>query len=318
MISRLNKENSLVEENDYLQQRIKDGANYFHDEISRWYESFINHTLSVETKKISRKVDGYLEEINFIIKEILYKINYCKNGFHLNDYLTRRKKLSVITTEIKSSYNPAKKKIILINTPHPELYEMLLNMRDRISKSQHLHFSEIFSNNAIKNVCTNLPQFKHEVINLTGFGKGKGNMYGKEIASIVREYCRVKNINSANNIAEVYQPVGEQEVSSTLFETIRLLNEGNNIEGIAKERNLAVGTIESHLAKAIRQDIINIEEVMSIDKVNRIAEYFPDDLDEARLTHIKEKAPPDITYGELRMVLAWLQKKDYKKNISYF
>ena len=309
MIIRISKENSFVEENNYLQQRIKDGANYFHDEINCWNDRFINHPLSVETKKLSRKVDSSLEEISVIVKETLQKISYCKNGFLLNDYLMWGKKLSRITTKVKSSYNPAKKKIVLINTPHPELYEMLLKMRDRISKTQHLHFSEILSNNAIRNVCANLPQFKHEVINLPGLGKGKGNRYGKEIASIVREYCKMKNINSNNHTENSYHLLKRKEVSSTIFETVKLLDEGKKIEEIANARNLALGTIESHLARAIRVGIIQIEEVMTLEEANEIAEYFPENLSDLHLAPIKEKAPPEITYGKLRMVSAWLLKR---------
>ncbi len=34
----------------------------------------------------------------------------------------------------------------------------------------------------------------------------------------------------------------------------------------------------------------------------------PENLDEVRLSAIKESVPPEITYSDLRIVLAWLQK----------
>ncbi len=211
IIIRLSKKNFLIEENDLLQKRIKDGANYFYKEITKWEENFYNHPLSFQTKKLSRKADSLLEELSFIIEEILQKINYCKNGFFLEDYLKNGKIFAGKVKKIRSSYG--KRKI-----------------------------------------------------------------------------------------------TGSNKISDTIEETINYLQAGKNIQQIAEERNLAIGTIESHLAKAIKRNLIQIDEIIPMEKVQKLTEYFPEDLDEVRLAYIKEIAPPEISYGELRMVLAWLQK----------
>lgn len=208
VIIHFSKANSSVEENTYFQNRIKDGANYFYTEINKWKKIFSNHPLSAETKKLSRKIDGSLQEINSIINEILFKINCCKNGFILDNYLKNGKPGEILTEmdkKIKSSYSENKK--------------------------------------------------------------------------------------------------------NTLQETVKYLREGKDIDQIAKERNLVIGTIESHLAKAISRNLIQIEEVIHLDEVRKIAEFFPADLNDIKLAPIKEAVPPEITYGKLRMVLAWLQKK---------
>lgn len=213
MINRLGKENQ-VEINDLLQKRIKEGANYFYNGINVWRNIFLNHPLSFDTKKLSRKADSLLEEINFILDETLKKINYCKNGFSPNEFLMNR------------------------------------------------------------------DSFKGE--NTEGTGKKINSTYVKD---------KTLKIN-------------------TVEETVRNIRKGKSIEQIANDRNLTVGTIESHLARAIKQNLVQIEEVMPIDEAKKIAEYFPLDLSEARLTPVKEAVPPEITYGKLRMVLAWLQKKE--------
>jgi len=95
----------------------------------------------------------------------------------------------------------------------------------------------------------------------------------------------------------------------TVQQSLKYFREGKTIEEIAKERNLVISTIESHFAQAIKENLIQIDEVMQIDQAKKIAEYFPKEFNEVRLTSIKEKTPEDITYGKLRMVLAWLQKE---------
>lgn len=99
----------------------------------------------------------------------------------------------------------------------------------------------------------------------------------------------------------------------TMEETVEYFRQGKSIEEIAEARNLTIGTIESHLAKAIRQDIIRIEEIMPIEEVKVIAEYFPKNPDNIRLAIIKEKAPFNITFGKLKMVLVWIEKESEKK-----
>lgn len=95
----------------------------------------------------------------------------------------------------------------------------------------------------------------------------------------------------------------------TVKETVNLLKEGKSLEQVAIERNFVISTIEGHLARAIKQDLIRIDEIMPIAEAKKIAEYFPKNLEDVRLSNIKEIAPPDISYGKLRIVLAWLEKE---------
>ncbi|MGA9294694.1 MAG: helix-turn-helix domain-containing protein [Ignavibacteriaceae bacterium] len=219
MIIHLRGKEFLIERNDHLQKRIKDGANYFYKEINEWKEIFFNHPLSFETKKLSRKADSLLEEINYILEVILNKINYCLGGFFLDDYLKNGKVFKGTVKEIKSAYGKRK----------------------------------------------------------TAWRK-----------------------NSSN----------------TIEETVNILREGKTIQQISDERELKPGTIESHLAKAVRWNLIEAEEIIPADELKKIAQFIPENLDDISLAEIKEKAPSEISYGELRIVLAWLEKTN--KRISNY
>ncbi len=94
----------------------------------------------------------------------------------------------------------------------------------------------------------------------------------------------------------------------TVKETVKLLQQGKSISQIAAERNFVVSTIEGHLARAIKQGLIQIEEIMTISEARKIAEHFPENLEDIRLSKIKELTPSEITYGKLRIVLAWLER----------
>ena len=212
ILNRISSGNPDVERNDQLQKRIKDAAHYFSNEIELWKNSFNNHPLKVQTKKLSRKADKLLNEINIILSDVLSSLQYCKNGFILEEYLKNKNNLRLPSVEtgsvIKSSYT-----------------------KDKSLKTD------------------------------------------------------------------------------TVQETVKLFKQGKSIEQVAVERNLVVSTIEGHIARAIKQDLIRIDEVMSMIEAKKIAEYFSQDLVDIRLSSIKEIVPQDISYRKLRIVLAWLEKE---------
>ncbi len=52
---------------------------------------------------------------------------------------------------------------------------------------------------------------------------------------------------------------------------------------------------------------------MTIEEREKVVAYFPENIDNVQLVSIKESLP-DVSYGKLKMVLGWLQKRD--TNIS--
>lgn len=307
-IERLNKEDLPIENNENLQKRVKDGAYYFYNEISRWNELFTNHPLSVNTKKLAKNLDSFLEKINNTLEEILSNLDYCKNGFKLEHYLRMRKSFNLHAKRIHSTY--IKEEATLKkddDIPNIELYYKLIELRQQIRKIKSIPDYMIFNNKSIKNLCAFLPLTKEELLQVKGFKKAKVDLFGDKIISLVKEYCLSKNIEPLQRNFNTKNEF-TSKVNISVEKTMRLFHEGKSIEEIAKERNLVVSTIENHIAQAIKQNLIRIDEVMPIDEAKKIAEYFPKELNEVRLASIKEKTSEDVTYGKLRMVLAWLQR----------
>jgi hypothetical protein len=297
----------VVEENQLLQKRIKDAANYFYKEITQWKEKFSNHSLSTDTKKTSRKIDSSLEEINFVLHEILHSINYCKNGFILNDYLKNGKKLTGEIEKIQSSYaQNQSRNIIAKDAVHEELYNRIADMRKRIGGKTSAALYKIFSNDTIKNVCAALPGSKEALLKVKGFGKSKVKQYGDEILELVSDYCQENDLETQLAIDSEKRKLKK---TPTLETTLNFFKQGRTIEEIAKERNLVVSTIESHFADAIRLGLVEIKELIPMEEVNTIAGAIPPHANFAQVGGLKEKFP-NISYGKLRMVLAWLQKQN--------
>ena len=89
---------------------------------------------------------------------------------------------------------------------------------------------------------------------------------------------------------------------TTQESTYNLFKEGKKINEIALERNLTVGTIEGHLAACIEKGLIEITEVMKIERYKEVATIMKDK-GEKTYTEMRD-AFPNIGYGEMRLAEA--------------
>lgn len=75
------------------------------------------------------------------------------------------------------------------------------------------------------------------------------------------------------------------------------------MQDIAKERNMAISTIEGHLASFVASGEIDINKIVSEEKHSLIKEAAKTHGRESFKT-LKDNLPENITYGEIRMVMA--------------
>jgi ATP-dependent DNA helicase RecQ len=173
----------------------------------------------------------------------------------------------------------------------------------------------VANQNALKEIAAYLPFTKKELMQISGFGKAKSEKYGEDILDAVRDYCDRNNLESNMAAKETNpkkerkeRPVEERIPTNTI--SFNLFKEGKSIAEIAKERNMAISTIEGHLALFVANGEINISEIVSAEKQLLIREAVKIHGRES-LKIIKENLPDNITYGEIRMVLA-AEKGDKK------
>jgi len=97
----------------------------------------------------------------------------------------------------------------------------------------------------------------------------------------------------------------------THAESLKLYKEGQTVADIAKTRNLTISTIETHLTKFVRSGDIKIEDLVSREKRIIIESAFKD-FDGGSISPIKQQLGNNISFGEIRLVMAGLgltQKK---------
>lgn len=104
----------------------------------------------------------------------------------------------------------------------------------------------------------------------------------------------------------------KKEKVDTKAETLKLYLEGLKIKDIAKERGFKEVTIEGHLAHYVENGTLEISEFASQEKVDWIFEII-DELETTRLSPIKEIVLDDLSYGEIKMIMAHYKREKPEK-----
>ena len=86
--------------------------------------------------------------------------------------------------------------------------------------------------------------------------------------------------------------------------TLELFKKGKSVPEIAYGRNLAFSTIFEHMRRLVANGYVSSSEFVEDDKINKILEAVGKLKKHFMLREIKEILPDDITYDEIKCVLA--------------
>jgi len=72
---------------------------------------------------------------------------------------------------------------------HVNLYQAIALYRKNIASSTNQPIYRVFSNNAIKELCKQLPKTMDQLTEINGFGPIKMKTYGKDLLELIINYC---------------------------------------------------------------------------------------------------------------------------------
>jgi ATP-dependent DNA helicase RecQ len=204
-------------------------------------------------------------------------------------------------------------------SPHPLLHQRLRKLRDNICAKSDLPIYIVAGTNTLDEMARYLPMNLAELRKISGFGDAKTEKYGQQFLDIITEYSNEKNLSSL-----IHEKVPKRERRTngsekknkvdTKAESFRLYKKGKRVEEIASERNLTQQTIEGHLAHYVSGGEIDINELVSQEKILLI-EPIVKTFSGKSLTPIKEKLGREISFGEIKLVIAWLGYKENQRPI---
>ena len=311
-IRRLHAEVPSCEQNPALQERLIKGVAYFAEHLKNIALGLFDLPFKTDNKAVNEQITDALTPLR---EDIFLKsscLEACKNGFSVKEY-QKTKSVKVLESEKAGKKKVEIKDDVMDKSP---LYAQLRAWRSRKAEELETELYAIIPNKPLKIIAQEKPVTLQALKEIEGMGTKRVKAYGTEILDIV---LRFMGENPADTnfgpMPEEPKKKAKKPVGETYRITKEMFDSGMSVEAIAKERNLAVSTIFSHLVRFVEQGTLGASQIIEPEKYNEILEYFEATFD-PQINSAREVLGDAFNYGEIKAVLAELEREGFFENTS--
>jgi ATP-dependent DNA helicase RecQ len=194
-----------------------------------------------------------------------------------------------------------------VETPLPasevdfDLREYLREWRRGVAKEDKIVSFMVMHDSSLDEICRRRPTSLTEIRGIPGFGEKKTERYGQQILQVLAQF---------NTGARASAPL--EVKSKPAEETIRLLGEGHSFLEIANRRGRHLGSVVGLIANLVEKGELQFQPGwIEEDKLASIEEACAR-LGTRALKPLKDALAPDVTYEEIRLVVARLRSEQQK------
>jgi len=185
------------------------------------------------------------------------------------------------------------------------LREYLREWRRATAKRQGVPAYVVMHDTSLEELCRVRPKSLFELRAVIGFGERKVEFYGEQILEALADFDR--GARAAGTPAKKTSPAKE---------TLRLLAQGKSFSEIAKLRERQLGTVVGTVANLVETGDLEFEDTW-VDAAKRThIEAACARLGTQWLKPLKEAVSTDITFEEVRLVVARLRRKEFLEKHS--
>ncbi|SHE89738.1 ATP-dependent DNA helicase, RecQ-like [Seinonella peptonophila] len=195
-----------------------------------------------------------------------------------------------------------------IHTQRPMILDRLDDLRKEFSNEEKLPPYMILSDATLRAIADQIPQDQTELLSITGMTQHKNSKYGSRILTVTTSFVTERKKKAQNKTPE--RPKDSNPSHLVSFE---LFQSGKSIKEIASIRNLSANTIEDHLIRCHSEGYVMTWDKLIPEKYQDIILQTIQSLGASRLKPIKEALPDEVTYFQIKAVIAKAQLKDGAK-----
>ena len=183
-----------------------------------------------------------------------------------------------------------------------ELREYLREWRRAAARQQGVAAFVVMHDTSLDEVCRMHPKSAAELLRVPGFGERKTAMYGQQIVEALE---RFRNGERAS--------VSLVKKSKPVDETLNLLAQGLSLNEIAAIRGRQLGSVVSLVSGLVEKGELEFQPAW-VDKGRQaIIEAACARLGTERLRSLKDVLPPEISFEEIRLVVALFRRNLMKR-----
>jgi ATP-dependent DNA helicase RecQ len=178
-----------------------------------------------------------------------------------------------------------------------DLVDFFKEWRRRSAQAAAVPAYVVMSDATLEDLCRKQPSNLRELLGVTGIGERKAELYGSEIFAAFDAFR-----NGARAAAREAAQVSPAE------ETIRLLAEGKSLEEVAQIRGRQLATVVNLVADLIEKGRLEYRMEWVGAEHHRQAEEAVHRLGSQWLKPLREALPQEITYEQIRLVVAFVRR----------
>jgi len=179
-----------------------------------------------------------------------------------------------------------------------DLREYLREWRRATAKEQGIPAFVVLHDTTLEEICRRRPSSAADLMNITGIGERKAEVYGKGILAALERY------RDGARASEV-----QEKKTAPAWETMRLLVAGHSFEDIAKIRGRQMSTVVNAVANLVERGDLEFQPAWIDRNKQAVIEAACARVGINGLKPLKDSLPPEISYDEIRLVVARLRRE---------
>jgi ATP-dependent DNA helicase RecQ len=194
------------------------------------------------------------------------------------------------------------------------LFDRLREVRAKLAADEAVPPYIVFSDQTLSEMAAYFPQTMDEMRQISGVGEWKLDKYCPQMIVAIREHCEPNGISSRMGAKRRERPgrstaQKRNKFSDTFAVSFRMFRNGISVQEIAAERGLAVSTIEGHLARYLVTGELELNELVSMEKAEKIRAALLEVDTDGAIGPIKERLGEGYSYGEIRAVISDMMRE---------
>jgi hypothetical protein len=299
-VQNLLKDSGPAENNPALQERIQKATDYFSSKMQTLILQPLDQAgFQTDNQALRKRITDAIGRLEMDLNVKKACLEASSKQFSIPSYLETR-----AVAAIEKPTSKPKSKVAAVKVDHPDFYKKLVEWRDLKAEETGLAISRVLRQKVMVTIANELPATSSQLKAVKGMGGKKMEQFGQEILALILEYRNKKGMDIPLNANEEVALAG----LGTKEQSLKLFQNGLSVVEVAKKRNLAASTIEGHLAHFVQKGELDIFELIPPEKYETIKTKLEQNPDRETTSEIKNKLGDDFSYGEIRLVIADLQK----------
>ena len=297
-----------TDSNDKLQKRISAASDYFKARIDEMLLLITQSAAETDSKTHAQTLNDSLNDVFVSLAQKQHLMTGIQRSFSVEEYYKSRRSFTV--PQFKASVYSAGKIISLpAISAHPKLLLELKALRNEICEQKDIPVYMVANSATLEELANYLPLNLKDFLKISGFGTAKIESYGQRFLDIIASYCTRHNLETLihtkvqKKTKKDEKKLPKEDTKSVSFQHYKA---GKTVEEIAELRNLTQGTIQGHLAHYVISGELDINDLISEDRINLIKDVLKVS-GRADMSSLKQQLGDEVSYGEIRLVSALYQ-----------